>query len=621
MSKHSFAQQVLAKNNIKIFSGENQILQVENPILEKEYLDKNFTTSFTLHKHISIGNNKSMLIRNYEDLMKLGFQISRKKPSYSSFRGQKVEYFLIKSYSNLTHTNFIPPGHQIEHNSSENWIKLVGPNCRPRKVYLNAKHKGAGGKPVDLYNYDSAEDNIHSQYESYFQDISPYTYIDKEEIIPIEEIPILITADGKLVCIQRMKDNPTIGILGKKGRGKTLLMHGLVDRVHHKWNARCIIMNDGLSFQTKSWSLPWNPNQEGHSFFTNWLNQIGESTRPLPCVCLHPNVSDMQEVELENDVSYKFSLPFREIMKNPMLMFEGTDEELGKSGKYLHDLVMDDEDKIRTDGLLYAKTINDIKQIVNERIWIDTQKQVGGSALVDRQEAFRIPSDLSRGKIFSLLKELMNSQIFDANTNIPSKWIVDIDGQKYPFYPWDACLYCDLVPVIMTHDLAKTKWLPQIMRFIMDDIFENQKKNEIIRKNELEVWMFIDELEGLLSYAPFLESFRVVNKQGRFQRIGIVYATQYVGSIPKDIWLTTDYVISFAQNSDEAKYICSNYDILKHKEKELVKLPRFHCMIGGDNLVVYHTDGRRQVIEGAETFQGHMLPSVSQHSAPKKVGN
>lgn len=620
VNKHSYAQDVLRKSNISIYAGASQILNSSSEVLHNF---GQFKSQWTLHKHISIDNKQTKTIERYDDLLKMGFQISRRRVQGSYFRGQRVEYFLVKSDGRTPHMGVIPPEHKVEFNFVENWIRLIGRNSRARKIYIKQLTRGKYHKEMQIGDYADA-------YEQYFQDIYPYTLEQvEEEKIEIPEIPLIVTSDGSLVCLPLTKDTPTIGIFGKRGGGKTLFLHGLGDRFYHKWNKRIFPCNDGISLQTRSWSLPW----EGKEFvkvagktlyFVDWLKQIGEETRPLPITYLYPNTSDLKRMEFENEIGYKISLPFRDIMEDPNSLFAGTSEQLGASEKYLKNLIYDNHGNIRPDGLLYVKNIEDIERLVNEKIWIENEKERGGGQkLIDRMQVYAIENEKVRGKIFNLLKEVFKEKIFDINTEIPSKWILEKYEEKTAMYPWSACLCAEIVPVLVTERLRNTKYFGSYMRFMLNDLFKMQSEDEIIKRNKLDLWILPDEIQSILSHPPALEAFTKIFKEGRYNRIGVAYATQWIGDIPEPIKLNTDYVVAFQQNSEEAKEIASNFDFLRHEEKDIVLLKKFHAVVAGkagSKLVVYDTEGNKEIIDDGTPFRGLIFPSVSQHSAPKEEG-
>ena len=112
-------------------------------------------------------------------------------------------------------------------------------------------------------------------------------------------------------------------------------------------------------------------------------------------------------------------------------------------------------------------------------------------------------------------------------------------------------------------------------------------------------------------------------KQGRPNRIAFIYATQYFGDISPDIELITDYIISFQQTTTEGKKILENFDAMKHQVKQIRMLPKYHAMIAGKSgnpLIVYDTEGKKEIYYDGTPFKGIIFPSISQHSAPKTEG-
>lgn len=615
MQRHTFAQQVLLSSKINIYSNNQSILNSSKDVTESWTTP--FNSNFILHRLISTHPTKALkVIDSYSDLLRMGFQISRQRAHAKYFAFQSVEYFLVKASSGLPHMGTIPPNHRIEYHVVENWIRLVGRNSSGRKIYLKSNKRTYNKKELDREDFEIA-------YKKYLLENLPFTYQEQEEVMQIPEIPIIVTDDGRIVCLPKTKDNPTIGIFGKKGKGKTFILHRFADCLYHKWNQRVFIGNDGVSFQTRSWSLPWD--RDRHGFFIKKLELIGEVSRPLPCVYLTPNTNDLRKIEFENEVGFRISMPFKDIMSDPNSFFEGTKDEMMASEKYLKNMIFDDRGDIKADGLLYTKSLDDIHNLVNEKTWEVQTVMSGKSSITQRREIYKIPES-SRAKIFNVLKELYLSKTFDINCEVPSKWVVEnkFTEEKYSMYPWDACLFANIVPVLITDNIRTNKYFPSIQRFIMQDIFYRQSRDELIKRNNLEVWYLLDELQSIINKNQLArETFTMINKEARFNRMGIIYAVQYVNDVSESIHLTTDYVISFQQNYDEALKFSKNFNMMEHQKKDLVNLGQYECYIAADAgkpLVVYDTEGRKETITDGTPFKGMIFPSVSQHSAPKEEG-
>ena len=608
MPNHNFAQQVLKQFGISIYAGGNKIL---DSVDISDYPLQELKTEFILHKHISITNKAILKLTQYEDVLRLGFIISRKRPANRSYQWQHFEYFLVKTTSGNNDLGKIPQDHEVEYNIEENWIRLVGRFSSGKKVYIHSIKKTNREKELELEDFAGV-------YDDYIAEISPFTYQEEEEKKLIKEIPWILTDDGRLVCFPQTKDLPKIGVFGSTGRGKTMFIHYFTDCIYWKWKKRLVVGNDGVGFQTKSWSLPWNPDKD--NYFLNWMNIIGHKTIPLPCVYLFPNTDNLSEADLEN-VGHKIALPFRDIMASPSQFFKDI-EKLGLSEKYLHGLIYDDEGNIRPDGLYYVDSIKQIHDLINEQVVVQ-QEMLNNDGFPERKMEYKIGSDNTRGKFNALFKEVWNSKIFDVNTNVPSKWIIQTkDGQRNALYPWRACLYSDVPSVLVTSNIRNKKYFAPAYRFILDDLF-NMQQEPLNKANQQELWMILDEIHSLLAYEIIAEKLRMIAKEGRPNRIALIYATQYFGDISEDIELNTDYIVSFQQTKALGKKILQNFDGLNIMLDSIHKLPKYHAIVAGkagSPLVVYDTEGNREIVEDGTPFKGKIFPSVSQHSAPKSAG-
>src|SRR3990167_7449500 len=615
MNKHTYAHQLLRKFDIQIYSSPTtQILQF--PSDGAEYPLSEIHTSYILNRQISTDTKKIIHIDRYEDIIRFGYMISKRRAVEKLFSGQKVEYFIIKRNSSIYDMGVIPPNHIVEFNVEENWIRLVGNNSHGRKIFMSQKR--------GRYHKEFTLENAHDFYSDYMSEISPFTIQEQEKRINIPEIPILISDDGKLVCYPMQKDMPLIGVFGRKGVGKTLSLHMFADILKNKLHKRVIIDNDGVSFQTKSWSLPWNLEDKKTPDFVDRLKLIGHETSPLPCVYLFQNTEDLNHVDLEDESAFRTSLPFKDIMlKSKEEFFEGV-EDLGKSGKWFDTLMKNDNGEVRPDGLLYIKNIEEINNLVDEQVLEEHERGSGEQQLLERVQVYKIQNEGVRGKLKSLLRESYNTQMFDVSTAIPSKWLVRMpSGDTEAMDPWRALLYCDLVPVLVTSHIRGKKYFAPYFRFIQDDLFKMQSEDPFVKKNQLELWHIIDEIQSLFSNPILRTTLTKAIKESRPNRTGYVYATQYFGDIPDDIQLLTDYVITFAQNKAEGAKILENFEAMKHQIKAVNKLKKYEAIVAGKSgnpLVVYDTEGRREVVDDGTPFKGTVFPPVSQHSAPKSEG-
>ena len=54
---------------------------------------------------------------------------------------------------------------------------------------------------------------------------------EENKIIQVPEIIVMRTNDGEIVCIPQEKDEPSVGVIGQRGSGKSYLLHRIADEV------------------------------------------------------------------------------------------------------------------------------------------------------------------------------------------------------------------------------------------------------------------------------------------------------------------------------------------------------------------------------------------------------
>ena len=129
----------------------------------------------------------------------------------------------------------------------------------------------------------------------------------------IADIPILFGLDGSIICIPRRQEPNNIAIVGKKGTGKTLILHRIADEIFWLWNEATFIMND-----VQEECMSWNNHQEN----TEWRNQletIDEEPLALPIVYIYPHTNslNLDYSHLKNEINFvETTIPFHEVVLN-----------------------------------------------------------------------------------------------------------------------------------------------------------------------------------------------------------------------------------------------------------------------------------------------------------------
>lgn len=591
--KHSYALKLLAKKGINLFINNKKINFNFSDIFEKPF----FQTRLQIGRKTDRPINIKQI--TYNDLLKLGFQITSKRASGKSFYGQKVEYYLIKSDILKHDMGYIPEGHRVDYDVSSGRIKLFGKNSSQGWIFFKVKQQRDINRKITI---DSLR-NLRKQYDSKLLTGYGHLVEEKSPELIIPEIPLMIAEDNRrLVCLPEGRDNPIICISGERRKGKSFLKHRIADGIYNKWNKWYVILNDALR-ETGTYCLDWEGNNK---FIKGWeavgmkgLNYIGEPTIPLPIIYLHPKTNSLRNLIHSNEVGFEISLPFKEVISDIDNFFEGSEAKLQpKSAQRLRNLIFDDEGKIRLDGLLSKKNYIEMKKLVEQEI---PEKQI-----------------LLKDAINNFLRDLCNQKIFDITNNISPFWEYTLREEIKKEYPWNCCLNNSIIPSFVTSDLRTKPYFPYYIKFILDNLFYEQTENHINEKNQTELFIDIDEIQSLLKYKIINSAICRVVRESGMARIGMMYVPQNINKVPEDIILNTQTVISFNCKRQQAKALSDNFEMVSYKEKELTTLKRFQAMLfTSDEYVTYDlVDGTKEVSD--EPIRGTILPPNSQHQPSKK---
>ena len=607
--KHSFATQVLWEHNIKLYSGNEQILIY--PFEKKHWEYPQLETKIVVGQNFgNPSQGKYKLIENYEDLLQLGFIVTIRKASGKLFRGQKVEYLLAKKGFVKYDYGRIPENHIIDFDIVNKRIRLRGKNSLGLWTYI--RHSGSRKEYNTSINpYDPT--SSFKRYGETMRGLSPFNINEEPIEISIDEIPIMFSEDGSLICKAQGKDTSIIGWYGMRRSGKSIGMHGFLERAFHKWKIKPFIAND-IQRETGTWSVAWN-----NPTFLRQLEQIGETSQPLPMVYLHPFTYDFKGL-INQEVGFPISLPFKECMREYEWFLKGKREwEFEKSGTYFRNMMFNDDGTENKNGLLNCKSYSDMLEMVDEKEAKEVQREEKGKVIVDKYVDYVIENDKVRYKIKNVLKDIANTQMFDIINKIPSKWSVELPDGKHPYYPWTACMIAGLVPSMITSEWRTKHFFPQAFRFVIEDLFQFQKEDSLSVRNRWEIGLAIDELQGITNNEDTKETLSKIVRESGLARINVYYTSLNVEKVPDDMKLNTDTVFVFRQKKQQASLIAKDFDLLNYKEKELMRLNKFECVAVG-SFVAYNSDGDREIIED-EPIRGTILPSVSMHQAPRLTGD
>ena len=607
--RYSFAtQRLLDKNGeplFKIFKDGKRILKYKLPRFP--YWDiKPVDTRIRIGQPLFKGEiTKTKTIDNYDDLLHYGIMISKRSPRYQRFFGQKIEYYLTKRSTLKPDIGDIPEGHSIEINPQTREFRLVNNIRGFASEWFNPFPRKQGQYYGSKSVFDSTAFDYRDTMKKYLNITEEERYSDY-----IEEIVLGISDDGRLICIREEKENPTIGIVGHKRFGKSLIAHRIMDNVYWKWHKKIIQLNDILK-ETDSYCQTWNPITK----FSN-IQLINEHSIPLPMVYLHPKTQTLRNLIAPEETGFETYISYQDFILNYNDILKGRDDlTLVKSGIYFRNLLYDKNGKIDPEGLYYAKNYAEQEAIILKKMFRKGED-------LDEEKQRKIPEGVVP-KILEVLKYMDNAKILDISNDAKAKWNVQFpDGHKEQYYAWTACIIADLVPSIVTDNLSTShsEFHPQISNFILKDLFKNQTENPYFDENKIELFMFFDEILSLVNSLIAVETFKRIIRESGHKLIAFTYCTQSWKEIPEFIRSQTDYIIAFNQTKNWSKSICEDFSALKHKEKEMVNLNKGEFIIFSKNPIILIDEyGKKDEVEG-EAIKGTIFPSLSAHKAPKSIG-
>jgi hypothetical protein len=592
MSRATF--EFLLKNSTQITAGGNEILLPPHPIFEyTQQPDKPFF-------YVQSGKEER-LERKIKDstsaseLRMIGFGVVSRPSKIQNKRYQSKSYFLKRLDEGDSYLQAMPRDTKWRHDLANQQIQLVGPNVGnygySNWVQLHWKNE-ADRTPI----YSTVRDIIDNKEQimrKYHRD--KWGTLTKEKVI-IEDLPVMITESNEILCIPvqtpSQQDEPRIGIWGMTGFGKTMLLHGLVDRAIHHWDVKCAVCNDSQS-ETGEWCRP-DINMGKDYGLPYMLNKLNEQPAGLPSVYLTPNTYTTTDIMHEADgIGYKISLPYGEIVLNAHYYLD-----LQGSAKYFEAI---------KDQLITAKTPEEVGDIF--------------------AASLPTPPKPSVVMVRAHMNDLYQKRIIDRWCGVPSGWSVYRRGRLVgKFNPLIACLVAGVTPILETSDLLNKNYFAPYFSYFARDLFEKQLKDPYFNEHQLRTWVVVDELTDIAKGGKVTmasDQLELLQSKGRKRRIGTIVATQNYSQVPEKIRTNVRYTFCF--NTAESDKIC--YDIglgATGPEANRIKknsdqggLGRYEFMAyTKDQFVLYDFDGNRSYTQGP--VFGTLLPPLSTHSAPMR---
>ena len=598
---HSFAKQWLHENkNYEVYANGERILDYKREF--SIYKIRDLKTEINIDQRELEQQNALIKEITYETLQRAGLMIiSQEVDKKARWRNmQKVRYSIVPKNPMLQDYNQCPFQHKILFDIMHNAYQLIGKNAGMRGVgqWVRLKQQRVERNERILRN-----NVINDPY--YFQLLRMKERLGLEEDqinkIRINEMPILYTESGEILCIENERDEPKIGVVGAARTGKSMLSHAILDRGYWGFHKRCGIINDSLR-ECGTWCQPWIPDKAIERGVTNkfiyLLRKIGQQPMPLPCVYLHPNTKDLKMITNEEEVGFKTSFPIREFIENHIYYFKAKKEwDLQKSGKYFDDLK-----PALTQCTTEEQVINTIREGIPQNM------------------------ETSMTHLVAVMKNIFDQKILDISTGIASEWEI----RKQPnysrsFLPFTAMLVADLVPVLVTANIRHKDYFPIYFKFIVEDIFQKQVDDDQFIRNNYKIWLFCDELHNVDTKAHQTVASEILQQvvaEGGPARMGFIWASQNPSKISERIHTNTNYLFTLRfQNAEQATSIQKNYDLPKDKKTEILNLKPHQVMAcTSRQFILYDRNGERyssnEIITGEQAIKGEAIPSLSMHKPP-----
>lgn len=364
-----------------------------------------------------------------------------------------------------------------------------------------------------------------------------------------DSIPVLISKSGELICLPRERDPWRVAFFGGTGTGKSLMMHGMMERIFYYQNQKVILINDYLDE-----SLQYESPMENKKFVKD-LSFIQEKPLGLKNIIRHffPNHPDVRL----RDGDFKIAIKYEDFIKN-LEFFMG---KLDGSKKHY--------DSMRPKLLECKRDRESIK------------KAIYNFELPMKKEA----ADTVKGKIWTLIRNAIDYKIIDLDGEaLTEVEIRDEDFVKHGTYnPLMGFAYLNQIPCLHTSGILNEDYFPQMYSYLMESLFKSQK-TLLARDNKIFLNLFCDEITLIASKEQkkerkeYQDVVKVISKfasSGRFDRIGFFYATQSPSTIPSRIKTNTKVAFCTQLDEDEAKEVARmfNYD-KKTLAKELGSLDK-----------------------------------------------
>lgn len=573
---------ILSENSFQLFIDGKQIFKPKD--IGKKYEYQEFF--WDINEDTA---EKEPIIReiNYMELTKKGFKIFRLQSTGRNIRSKsKYTYALCRTdeeFKNCMEYISKPVNHILQYDYANNRAMIAGATI-PNPAWVSSEDPKK--EEIDISNPIEAERIM----------LGITTKKTKRKLILLQDIPVLITEDGRLVCIPKSNDEAVIGIVGQKGKGKTLLSHQIIDYVYNSWKRNFIILND-INNETTTW-------YKKNDFRLKYLEHINAQPMGLPLIYLYPNTHELKEDSIFSHytMGFRFTFPFREFMLNYQLYaYKSEKWELPQKTSNLFDTMAQE--------LAECKDELEIRQVLERYNTKENEMMI----------------DTIQKRINSLLA----LNILDINTGVPSQWglkhLRPLPGLTGNYNPFIATIISKGIPVLMTSEIRRHGFFPQYFYYIVREIYDKYKNDSRFKPPHINpVWMFCDEITELAprdekKQGIVFEMLKTLVTEGRMNRVGFIWATQNPEEIAKRIYRNTMYTFIFYMDNTQAKEIGNVYNFDDTHIKRITSLKKMQVLARtSEYFHIYEKNSDKPKIHTVNDgpIVGELLTPLSMHKAP-----
>lgn len=403
----------------------------------------------------------------------------------------------------------------------------------------------------------------------------------------IEDIPIMITQDGNLLCIPNTDEVKHIGMTGMTGTCKSIFINALLSWDYWLIKRKCINLND---FQKETFE--WGMATES---YINILDKINAVPCPTPLVYVFPSTRTLRtETKDKRFPSLKITLPLEEVIKNVENY-----HSLDKSKVYLGNLM---------EELITCNSIGEIRSVFDENI---PEKHV-----------------MMKYKLMNIFESLFNNNMI--NVSVPEApaflEVSSKENKEYYNLSINTLIRAGFVPSVQTSDLRNHEFFSAYISFIVESLYRNQYEDSYFKKESIS--LFVDEIDKLWQGHNgnlVKTSLNLIGTNGRTARIGLRWSTQHYEKVPDQIRGNTKYLfVSRKSHAKEVNEIRRDFDIPKSMDKDILNLvtdPKrgiFEIVaLTTENFIIYNfTTGKKSY--SSQAHRGYLIPSPARHHIPNK---